>query len=540
MRFVSRILLLGLLAAPFRVHAQEPVDHAVIDRIREEERTNSRVMDYAFALSECFGPRMTGTPAFREAGEWADSVLTDLGFSVHREPIDWGRGWTVERVSLSILHPQPSILLAHAVPWSPPTDGPVEGTPVLLPLPDWETPAVYRRFFDTWRGRLAGRILLATAEVPQGEAFHNELISRRLSEDELSERIRLQEEAAAAPSEEEESVEYDPETFGSAEFFAWQDSLYRFLKEEGVVAILYGSGGRGGTVHLNGSMRLQPAWLRHSNHELPPPSLVVAAEHYNRLLRLLEAGEELRLQVDVAATFHKEPAFNLVAEIPGAERPGELVMLGAHLDGWPLATAATDNAAGVAVVMEAMRILRSLDLPLRRTVRMVLWGGHEGEGLGSRTYVQRHFDAGYPTTWLEADEEGVTHQPLAAYDSLSAYFNLDYLAGRVRGIFLQANEPTRPIFEAWLAPFEEEGAAHVSGIVGGGSDHMAFEDVGLNGFPFIQDGPMHDVMTHHSNMDVFDYLDESDLRQSAPIVASIVYHAAMRPELLPRKQPPSN
>lgn len=532
-RTIVSAILLSLLVTV--VSAQDALDQRVVDRIREEVATNSRVMDYAFVLSERFGPRMTGTPAFREAGEWAGSVLTDLGLSVHRESIDWGRGWTVERASLSILEPHASSLLSSAVPWSPSTDGPAEGTPLLLPLPEWETPTVYRNFFDTWRGRLDGRILLAIPEVPQGETFHNELIPRRLTDDELRERIRLQEEAAAAPSDENESGEYDPEIFGSAEYFAWQDSLHRFLKQEGVVAILYGSGGRGGTLHLNGSMRLQPAWLRHFQHELPPPSLVVAAEHYNRLLRLLKAGEAPRLQVEVAAAFHDEPAFNVVAEIRGEESPGELVMLGAHLDGWPLATAATDNAAGVAVVMEAMRILKSLDVPLRRTVRMVLWGGHEGEGLGSRVYVQRHFDAGYPTTWLEADEEGVSHEPRPAYDSLSAYFNLDYLAGRVRGIFLQENEATRPIFEAWLAPFAKEGAAHVSGITAGGSDHMAFEDVGLNGFPFIQDGPTHDVMTHHSNMDVYDYLDESDLGQSAMIVASVVYHAAMHPDLLPRK-----
>ena len=529
-------LLIVLSLVPVPAHAQVSVDQNIIDQIREEVATNSQVMDYAFVLSERFGPRLTGTPAFREAGDWADSVLTDLGLAVHKESIDWGRGWTVERASLSILEPHASSLVVSAVPWSPATDGPAEGAALLLPLPGWETPALYRNFFDTWRGRLEGRIILATPAIPQDEAYHNELIPHRLTDDELTERIRLQEEAAAAPSDDAESSHYDPDIFGSAEFFACQDSLYLFLKQEGVVAILYGSGGRGGTVHLNGSMRLQPVWLRHLQHELPPPSLVVAGEHYNRLIRLLEAGEQPRLQVDVAATFHDEPAFNVVAEIRGKERPGELMMLGAHLDGWPLATAATDNAAGAAVVMEAMRILKTMDAPLRRTVRMVLWGGHEGEGLGSRAYVQRHFDAGYPTTWLEADEEGVTHEPRPAYDSLSAYFNLDYLAGRVRGVFLQENEAARPIFEAWLAPFAKEGAAHVSGITAGGSDHMAFEDVGLNGFPLIQDGPMHDVMTHHSNMDVYDYLDESDLRQSAMIVASVVYHAAMHPDLLPRKE----
>lgn len=533
------LLLVGILLMPGRALAQpEPVDTAAIQRIRSEAHTGSQVMEYAFQLSESFGSRMTGSPSFRAAGTWAAGILEEIGVEVHMEPIDWGRGWSASHSSLDLVAPHALNLVASAVPWSAGSSGSVEGTALLVPLPGWETPDVYRAFFDTWRGWLHGRVILATREIPDDQPPSNELIPRRLTNEELSERIRRQEQASrGADAGGGEGDVYDPELFSSAEFFAWQDSLYGFLHQEGVIAILYGSSGRGGTVHLNGPMRLQPAWLRHPKHVLPPPIFAVGSEHYNHLLRLLRVGKPVRLRVELETVVTEDPrnAYNLVGEIRGTDKRSELVMLGAHLDAWPLATGATDNAAGSAVVMEAMRILAALDLPLRRTVRMVLWGGHEGEGLGSRTYIQQHFDAGYPTTWLEQDERGTRHDPRPAYDSLSAYFNLDYLAGRIRGVFLQENEGARPIFHAWLKPFAHEGANHISGIVAGGSDHMAFEDVGLPGFPFIQDGPEHDVVTHHSNMDVFDYLNQDDLKQSAIILAAIVYHAAMREEKLPRK-----
>lgn len=529
--------VLAVLLLPLKPLPASPVDTAAIGRIREEAHERSRVMEFAQILTDVHGPRFTGTPAFRAAGEWARGVLHDMDLRVDLEPIDWGRGWALEHAAVHLLEPQIAQMIAAPIPWSPPTDGTVEGETLLVPLPGWETPDSYRQFFDTWRGRLRGRVLLASPEISTDEPDHAELPRARLTDEELHERIRRQEAEAARTSAREEEATYDPGLFSSPAFFAYQDSLHRFLHEEGVLGILYASGVRGGTVHLNGPMRLQPAWLRHANRALPPPSFVVAPEHYAHLLRQERNEAPATIRLELRSRFYDDPrnAFNVIAELPGHERPEEFVMIGAHLDAWPLATGATDNAAGAAVMMEAMRILTDLDLPLRRSVRLALWGGHEGEGLGSRTYVQRHLDAGYPETWLEEDEVGRRHEPRPDYDLLSAYFNLDYLAGRIRGIFLQENEAARSIFEAWLAPFGAEGADNVSAIIAGGSDHMAFEDVGLPSFPFIQDGPLHDVHTHHSNMDVFDYLEESDLKQSAMILAAIVYHAATREERLPRK-----
>jgi carboxypeptidase Q len=534
----SLVFTLLLLLAPAG-RAQEPVDTAMVRRIRAEAQDRSQVMEYAFFLTDVYGPRLTGSPYFRTAGLWAMETLRGLGLAnVHEEPIRWDRGWSAEYASVHLVRPQPGSVIAAAVPWSPATEGPVEAAPVLAPLPDWDAVAAYEAFFDTWRGRLKGRIVLATDTIPQGEQHYNELIPRRLTDEELEARIRQQEAAAATPATEPAP---DPDAISGTEYFALQDRLNRFLRDEGVVAVLYGSGHHGGTVQLNaGPARLQAAWLRYTKHALPPPSAVVASEAYNRILRLHRRGLPVTLRVDLRTRFYEDPAnaFNIIAELPGTDARGEVVMLGAHFDAWTLGTGATDDAAGCAVAMEAMRILKALGVRPRRTIRLALWGGHEGEGLGSRTYVQQHFDAGYPHTWLDEDEQGKRHQPRPDYERLSAYFNLDYLAGRIRGVFLQENEGARPIFEAWLEPFRDVGAAHLSGIVGGGSDHMAFEDVGLPGFPFIQDGSDAPVLTHHSNMDVYDYLDEADLKQSAMILAAVVYHAATRAERMPRKPAP--
>ena len=551
-RLSFALLLLPSLCSTKTLHAQEPVDRLAIERIRTEAQRHTRVMDYAYVLTETHGPRFTGTPSFLAAGEWAMETLVEMGLrEVHAEPIDWGRGWAASHVSLHLVEPQATPLIAVAVPWSPATDGSLEAEALLVPLPEWENAAAYEAFFGTWRGKLTGRIVLAMDSISQSVQAHDELLPRRVTDEQLRaiirrQETRLREQAAAAdqaddggdaPCADDSAPADADEIFSSAQFFAYQDSLHRFLREEGVAAILYGSAHRGGTVHLNGPMRLQPAWLRHDERVLPPPSVVVASEHYNRLLRLHLLGLPVRVRLELQTEFYRDPlsAFNVVAELPGSDKADELVMMGAHLDSWGLASGATDNAAGAAVVLEAMRILTALDLKPRRTIRLALWGGHEGEGLGSRSHVQRHFDAGYPQTWLEEDEQGKRHEPRPAFDHLSVYFNLDYLAGRIRGVFLQENEGARPIFEAWLAPFRADGADHLSGILAGGSDHMAFEDVGLPAFPFIQDGPDHPVHTHHSNMDVYDYLNEDDLKQSAMILASVAYHAAMREERIPRK-----
>ena len=259
----------------------------------------------------------------------------------------------------------------------------------------------------------------------------------------------------------------------------------------------------------------------------PPPAIVVTPEHYNRMVRLLEAKLAVKVELEVKAQFHTDAAdsYNIVAELPGASKKDEVVMIGAHFDSWQGGTGATDNAAGSAVMMEAMRILKSLGTPLDRTVRLALWSGEEQGLLGSKAYVKEHF----------ASPE--TMQPTSHHAKLAAYFNIDNGTGKVRGVYLQGNNMVRPIFAKWLEPFHDLGANSLTRNTRG-TDHLSFDEVGLPGFQFVQDPIEYQTRTHHSNMDVYDRLVEADLKQAAAVIASFAYHAAMRPEPLPRKPLP--
>ncbi len=261
---------------------------------------------------------------------------------------------------------------------------------------------------------------------------------------------------------------------------------------------------------------------------VPPPSVVLAPEAYSRLVRLVQRDVPVKLQMDLQASFHDDDlqGYNVVAEIPGHDKKNELVMLGGHLDSWHAGTGATDNAAGCAVAMEAMRILEALDLDMDRTVRLALWGGEEQGLFGSRGYVSRHF--GDPIT-MELKPEHAT---------FSGYFNLDNGTGKIRGVHLQENDMMRPIFESWFAPFEDLGATTITIRNTGGTDHLSFNDVGLPGFQFIQDPLDYGSRTHHSNLDVYDHFIPADLMQASAIMAYIVYQAATREEMLPRKPLP--
>jgi carboxypeptidase Q len=281
-----------------------------------------------------------------------------------------------------------------------------------------------------------------------------------------------------------------------------------------------------------------------------PPQIVMAKESFNRLVRMIEQGEALKMVVDLSVQFHDDDlmAYNTIAEIPGTDLKDEVVMLGGHLDSWHSGTGATDNAAGVAVAMEAMRIIKALDLKPRRTVRIGLWTGEEQGLLGSRAYVAQHFgkvsppgsgSQGAPET-SAARTEGTGGKPAAPelkpeYASFSGYFNLDNGTGKIRGVYMQGNEAVRPIFRKWLQPFREMGASTLTISNTGGTDHQSFDGIGLPGFQFIQDDIHYDTRTHHSNQDVYDQIQADDMKQAAVIMAAFVYNTAMRDEKLPRK-----
>jgi carboxypeptidase Q len=297
----------------------------------------------------------------------------------------------------------------------------------------------------------------------------------------------------------------------------------QFFTEEGALALISPGRGDGGTVFVQGGGSREAS--------APPglPTISVAAEHYGRMYRTLEKKMPVRIELDIRNVFHDDPSsFNVVAEISGTDKAGEVVMLGAHFDSWQSGTGATDNAAGSAVMMEALRILKQSGLPLRRTVRLALWGGEEQGLLGSRAYVTEHF----------ASRTDMVLKPEHA--RISCYFNVDNGTGAIRGVYLQGNEAVAPIFEAWMKPFNNIGMSTLTIRDTGGTDHQSFDAVGLPAFQFIQDPLEYGTRTHHSNMDVYERVQEEDMRKNAVIVAAFVYHAANRAEKLPRKPLPAS
>jgi carboxypeptidase Q len=496
--------LVACLLAVSVLRAEDKADLAVVHRIKAEAFENSQVMDHLFHLTDVIGPRVTNSPQHRAAADWVLRRLKEYGIAEARlEPFNFGRGWSYSRFAAHLLEPSYAPLIGFPLAWTPPTSGPIRGEPVLAVLKSDED-------FDKHKGRLNGKIVLI--DEPPPVRLSTEPLARRLSEADLAER-------AQAPMPEPKKPEAD-EREKRRQFTRRRN---RFLREEGALAVItagYRSDANMLVAAKGGS--------EDPKDPVPPPMIALMPVHYNRIVRLLEKKLPVRIELEVEARFHDEPleAVNVIAEIPGRRKKDEVVMLGAHLDSWHGGTGATDNGAGCAVVIEAMRILRALGLEMDRTVRLALWGGEEQGLLGSKAYVKAHF----------ADPEVMALKPEHA--RLSAYFNLDNGTGRIRGVYLQGNDMVRPIFEAWLAPFADLGATTVTIRDTTGTDHLSFDAVGLPGFQFIQDPVEYGTRTHHSNLDVYDNVQAGDLMQASAILASFVYHAAMREEMLPRKPLP--
>jgi Zn-dependent M28 family amino/carboxypeptidase len=306
------------------------------------------------------------------------------------------------------------------------------------------------------------------------------------------------------------------------ELQAFQAKLRTYMKDEGVLLTLQATArGESGTLFGGGAQNRMDATNL--------PQVSITAEHYNRIARLVEHNVPVKLQFDIKTQFDTSntDSFNVVAEIPGSTKPNELVMVGGHFDSWHYGTGATDNGAGSAVAMEVMRILKSLDLKMDRTVRMALWGGEEEGLLGSAAYVKEHF------------ADPAVMKPTMEHGNFSSYFNVDNGTGRIRGIYLQGNEMARPIFESWFAALKDLTPGVITIRNTGGTDHQSYDRVGLPGFQFIQDPMDYDTRTHHSNMDVYDRIQQADMEQMAIIEAAFVYNAATRPERFPRKDLPA-
>jgi carboxypeptidase Q len=502
------------------ITAQEKLDLDMIGRIREEGTKNSKVMDIAFHLTDVSGPRLSASPGLMRASNWAKEEMTKWGLAnASLEPWgEFGKGWDLQKSYVAMTTPYYRPLIAFPKTWTKGTKGLKHADILLVKAKDSAGMAAYK-------GKLKGKVVLLYRNDTLKPTFTAD--ARRYTDEDLErmanppERPRTETDTAAQRRRREQAAA----SRRVSNVFTYTGNIREWAVNEGAVAILSMSPrGHDGTLFVQGGGSYAP--------DAPENFLdiMVAYEDYMSLCRLADAGYPVSLDVDVQTAFQTKDTkgYNVIAEIPGTDPvlKDEIVMLGGHLDSWQGATGATDNAAGCAVMMEVMRILKTLGVQPRRTIRIALWSGEEQGLLGSRGYVKNHF----------ADPATMELKP--EHSKFSAYYNIDNGTGKVRGIYLQGNEKVKDIFTQWLVPFHDMGAKTVTVSNTGGTDHQSFDAVGLPGFQFIQDPIEYNTRTHHTNMDSYDHLLAEDLQQISVIVASFVYNTAMRDEKLPRKELP--
>jgi hypothetical protein len=522
---VRMLCLVFVMFSVSGMWSQEKVDLEAMSRIRYEGFRNSKVMEYATGLMDSIGERLTGSPNMKRANEWTRDQLTAIGLSnSHLEAWGpFGRGWANQYINVRMTSPDIVPLIAYAKAWTPGTNGVLQGKCVRVTIED-------KKDFDKYRGKLAGMIVIAGADAevkPITEAPY-----KRMTDDELAKTAEYQIPGERPP-------------FRFADFLKRQQfvkELNQFYTDEKVMAVVDHSRGTAG----GGTVFVQSGGSYKTGETVTIPQVTLASEHWTRIARLLQQKKDVTLELNVINTFYDDDPmqYDTIAEIPGVDKDkkDEVVMLGAHLDSWHAGTGATDNGAGTIVMMEAVRILKALDIKPRRTIRIGLWSGEEEGLLGSQGYVEKHFgsrphmdEPGMKDspTLLRREAGDVTVKPEQA--KVSAYFNVDNGTGKIRGIYLQENAAVEPIFEAWMKPFKDLGMTTITMRNTGGTDHQSFDAVGIPGFQFIQDPIEYETRTHHSNMDVYDRLQPEDLKQISVIVAGFVYDAAMRDQMLPRK-----
>jgi carboxypeptidase Q len=505
-----------------------------IDRIREEGMgKNSQVMQILSYMTDVIGPRLTNSPGMKRANEWTRDEMKKWGMqNAHLEAWGpFGRGWSLKDFDAEVIAPQPFSVIAYPKAWSPSTKGAVTSEVVWL---DAKTEADLAKY----KGQLKGKIVLASPIRPL--KAEEKALSHRLSEEALA---KLANEPA------KDANQFTPEVLKNIveNFINKPARRMKFLMDEGAAVMIDNSqGGSGGTVFVQGanlnlevtkelktiedlfsSPAFQPQRKEYEANMMPQATM--ATEDYNRLVRMIQQGVKPQMTVKIDAQYHDEDlmGYNTIAEIPGTDPQlkDEIVMLGGHLDSWHASTGATDNAAGCAAVMEAARIIMASGLKPRRTIRVALWSGEEQGLYGSTEYVKKHFGEMKNGAVAKGKD----------YEKLSAYYNLDNGTGKIRGVYLQGNSAVRPIFEAWLSPFKDLGAATLTLSSTGGTDHLPFDAIGLPGFQFSQDVIEYDTRTHHSNQDNYDRIQADDMKQAATILAAFVYQTAMMNDKLPRK-----
>lgn len=501
-------------------------DYAMIGKIREEGLNRSQVMDHIIWLSDVYGPRLTGSPAIKQAGEWTMKKFSEWGLAnAHQESWPFGKGWSLVRFSAHMTEPQVSPLIGYPKSWTPGTNGTINADVVYTPISS-------EADFEKYRGKLKGKVILLQAA--RAVRLLDGRIVMRMNDDDIKEAMT----APISPARGQRGGAGGTVDFARTQ--GLQTKIQAFLLEEGAAAIFdrgsdsdQAAGGSdlswmaqhtdGGTIFV------QSGGPRDQNAGKVPPQVVLAVEHYNRMIRVLEKGVPVKVELNIQAQFHDEASsngFNLIAEIPGTDLKDEIVMIGAHFDSHHSGTGATDNAAGSAAMMEAMRILKTIGAHPRRTIRIGLWGGEEEGLLGSRAYAKEHF--GDPTTMQLKPE----------HEKLSAYFNIDNGTGRIRGVWSQNNLGAQKVFENWVDPLRDLGVTIISPRSVSQTDHISFDSLGLPAFQFVQERLEYNSRTHHSNMDTVDHVQREDMIQMATVVAVFAYNAAMRNEKLPRKALP--
>jgi carboxypeptidase Q len=510
--FTSLILLLVVA-----VSAQEKVDADMINKIRNEGLNNSKVMDIAFYLTDVSGPRLTSSPEFMTAANWAKNKLSEWGL-VNAKLDPWGefgKSWRQERCYVAMTAPYYQPLIAVPRAWTGSTPGATElkGNIVLVKALDTTELLKYA-------GQLKGKIVMSWSPTQLKPSF--EADGSRYADTALDKMAK----ASATQAGRGGGNRFQGDSAQRAAFIN-RNAVQRkmadfFLKEKPALVLSMNASGNDGTVFVSSGGNSKDTVQA-------PAGVMLSSDDYLRLQRLIEAGIKVQLEANVKTKFFATDlkGYNVIAEIPGTDPAlkDEVVMLGGHLDSWHASTGATDNAAGCSVMMEAIRILKTIGAQPRRTIRIALWSGEEQGLLGSRNYVKNHVADTAKGEWVFKD------QP-----KISAYFNLDNGTGKIRGVYLQGNEAVRTIFQKWLEPFNDLGAKTLTINNTGGTDHLSFDRAGVPGFQFIQDEIEYDTRTHHTNMDSYDHLVADDLKQAAVIAASFVYNAAMRDEKLPRKE----
>ena len=522
MNLKKKISVIAVLFTATALLAADSPDLTMQTRIRQEGFHNSKVMETASGLTDEIGARLTGSPNMKRANEWTMKRLQDFGLSnAHLE--SWGpfgRGWSYESSNVRLVSPDVAELAALPLAWTPGTNGPIRGKAVKAKI---ETSADLEKY----KGKLAGKIVFMGD--PRELKPHEKAEFERYDEAALQKLGLYEIPASRQRLGREDAVKRRQLFLDRLKFFA----------EEKPLAVVVSGNGDFGNFHV------QSAGSHRANEQYPVPAVSMTDEHYDRVVRLIDAGKDPELELDIKTTYYDADPnqYNTVAEIPGTDKKDEVVMIGAHMDSWHGGTGATDNGAGVAAAMEAVRILKAIGIAPRRTIRIALWSGEEEGLLGSRGYVAQHFGS---RPLLKPEEAAMPYSmqkrgPLALKPEqakISAYFNLDNGTGKIRGIYAQENAAAAPLFEAWLAPLKDLGATTVTMRNTGSTDHVSFDEVGIPGFQFIQDDVEYFQRTHHTNYDTYERLQRDDLMQASVVMATFVWEAANRPEMLPRKPLP--